>query len=92
MTVLNQRTAPRDRSKIFNRLLYGGFVLMSIYFLVTNQLESTMTNLGIALIFDPFDQKVMWNNRSLYQRIWLLVHVSVVLGLMSFLIFQYFIR
>lgn len=92
MTTVNQQIQPRDRTKIFNRVLYVGFVLMSFYFVATNQLDNAMSNLGIALIFDPFDQKVMWNNRPLYQHVWLLVHVFIVLGLMGFLIFQYFSR
>jgi dipeptide/tripeptide permease len=92
MTASNEKTVstPKNLSGFFNRFLYGGFVVMSIYFLVTNQLDNAMSNLGIALIFDPFDQKVTWSDRPLYQRVWLTVHVVIVLGLMVFWAIQKF--
>ena len=37
-----------------------------------------MTQFGIALVFDPFDQAIKWSDRPLYQRIWLLVHVAIL--------------
>ena len=75
---------------MFNRILYGGFLLMSIYFLATTDISSAMSNLAIGLIFDPFNQKIAWENRSLYQRAWLLIHVSLVLFLLAFIIFNRF--
>jgi hypothetical protein len=67
--------------------MYGLFVALSVYFLLANKdVASTMTNLGLALVFDPFDQKVMWANRPLYQRVWLLVHVGLVISLFIYLI------
>lgn len=75
-----------DRSALFNRILYVGFLLFGIYFLLTKDISSAMSNLGIGLIFDPFDQKVMWQQRPLYQKIWLIVHLSIVLGLVAILI------
>ena len=45
-------------AKIYNpmiyRLFYGMFVVLSIYYLLSNQLGNAVTNMGIALIFDPF--------------------------------------
>jgi hypothetical protein len=75
-----------DKSALFNRILYSGFLFMGIYFLATKDISSAMSNLGIGLIFDPFDQKVSWQQRPLYQKIWLLVHLSVVLVLVTFLV------
>jgi hypothetical protein len=75
-----------DRTAQFNRILYGGFLILGIYFLLTKDISSAMSNLGIGLIFDPFDQKVMWQQRPLYQIIWLIVHLSIVLGLVAILI------
>jgi H+/Cl- antiporter ClcA len=51
-----------------------------------------MSNFGIALIFDPFDQKVMWNNRPAYQQIWLIVHISIVFGLLGIMLFNWLAR
>lgn len=67
------------------RFLYGAFVILGLYYLIFRQdAGSAISNLGIALAFDPFDQRVRWNDRPLYQRVWLIVHlvlVFVVLGI-----------
>ncbi|CAN5312886.1 hypothetical protein BH10BAC4_BH10BAC4_03000 [soil metagenome] len=90
MTTTSETTRPKDRTILFNRIVYGTFVVLAIYFLATNRIAEAMSNVGIALIFDPFDQKVAWNNRPAYQRIWLIVHLSIVLGLIGILAYQYF--
>jgi hypothetical protein len=70
--------------RLFNRLMYGGFVAISLYQLLFHKdVSDAMSNLGIALIFDPFDPKVTWANRPIYQRAWLVVHVIVVFGLLG---------
>jgi hypothetical protein len=43
-----------------------------------------MANLGIALIFDPFNQKQPFVERPLVQKAWLLLHVSVTIGLLAY--------
>lgn len=93
MNAANHTSTPKNASKTFNRAMYGGFVALSIYFLlVSHDYGSAMSNLGIALVFDPFDQRVMWNQRPLHQRVWLGVHVAVVLVLSSFLFVSLFLR
>jgi hypothetical protein len=32
---------------------------------------------GIALAFDPFDQKQSWKNRPTWQKIWLVIHLAI---------------
>lgn len=83
MTTTKENEKPKDLTFKYNRFLYGAFVVLAMVFLATGQLTSAMSNLGIALIFDPFDQKVAWQNRPLYQRAWLLVHLVLVLGLLA---------
>ena len=74
------------RSLLINRFLYGTMVLLGLYFLVIRKdPASAMSNLGIALAFDPFDQNVAWRVRPLYQRGWLVVHVAVVIILLVFI-------
>ncbi len=82
MTTTKENEKPKDLTFKYNRFLYGAFVVLTMVFLATGQLTSAMSNLGISLIFDPFDQKVAWQNRPLYQRAWLLVHLVLVLGLL----------
>ena len=75
----------------YSRVLYGLFVLLALYFLIfNNQLESAFTNLGIALIFDPFNQSVPFQNRPLYQRFWLIAHLIVLFTLIGFYVVQRF--
>jgi hypothetical protein len=72
----------------WSRFGYGAFIVLSAYFLfISKDLSSAVANLGIGLIFDPFDQKVSWAQRPFWQRIWLLVHVGLVLAGFGFLIF-----
>jgi len=73
-----KKNKPRDFSPAFNRVMYGLFIALSIYYIVRGQWMTAASNMGIALIFDPFDQKMKWHERPLYQRVWLIVHVSIV--------------
>ncbi len=84
MTTTNEHTGKNSRSMTINRFLYVAFVLLGIYNLVLRgDPADAMSNLGIALIFDPFDQKVSWGNRPTYQRAWLIVHVILVFVLLG---------
>jgi len=85
------KTQPRDFTSGFNRLGYITFVLLGLYFLLAkHEVGEAMSTLGLGLIFDPFKQEVSWNNRPLYQKVVLLVHVSVVFLLLGILIFRFF--
>lgn len=75
----------------FNRFMYSAFVLLAvgrIIFQGVDGLAEAAPSLGIALIFDPFDQSVAWKDRPAYQRIWLLVHVSISLLMLAWLGYQ----
>ncbi|MCX6140527.1 MAG: hypothetical protein NTX15_06845 [Candidatus Kapabacteria bacterium] len=75
-------------SPLINRIAYGLLVAISLYFaIVKHDLMSAGSNLGIALIFDPFDQTVKWNDRPAWQRAWLIVHVIAVFGLIGYAMF-----
>lgn len=59
-----------------NRILHVGFLLMaSLQFFVFEEPSAAIGSLGISLAFDPFDQQVRWNNRSFWQKAWLIVVV-----------------
>jgi hypothetical protein len=75
-------TTPKDISPAVNRWGYVAFVVVSLYFLfVSNDIFTAASNLGIALIFDPFNPAVKWTERKTWQKGWLLVHVLLTLGL-----------
>jgi hypothetical protein len=42
-------------------------------------------NFSIALVFDPFDQKVAWKDRKTWQKAWLIVHTVIALTAAGFL-------
>ena len=52
MTII--KTGKQDTSLTVNRLLYSGFLLLCLYFLVKGDITDAASNLGLALIFDPF--------------------------------------
>jgi hypothetical protein len=69
----------RDFTPAFSRVMYCLFIVLAIYYFVRGQWMQVASNMGIALIFDPFNHNMKWQERPLYQKIWLLVHVSVVI-------------
>lgn len=78
-----------DKSMLFNRFMYGAFVMLSLYHLfIRHDVADGMSNMGIALIFDPFDQRITWTQRPVYQRAWLLVHAGIVLVLLGYLLLR----
>ena len=77
-----EKTTAKDISPAINRWGYVAFVLLSLYFLfVSKDIVTAASNLGIALIFDPFNPAVKWTNRKGWQKAWLVVHVLLTLGL-----------
>jgi len=72
----------KDSSLIYNRVLYALFVFLMIYrvFIKEDYLDAA-SSLGIALIFDPFNQETPWNQKPIWQKAWLLVHLSLTAAL-----------
>jgi hypothetical protein len=76
----NVSSKTRDWTKSVNKILYTGFLLIAVFYLLfSKNIPEAVSSLGIALIFDPFNPNQPWSQRPLYQRIWLFVHVSIVL-------------
>jgi hypothetical protein len=83
ITTTAAKPTPKVISPKVNRILYAGFMifgLVAIFFY--KDLTMAMSQFGIALIFDPFDPKVPFQERKLYQRIWLFAHAFMVIGLL----------
>ncbi len=59
-------------------MAYGLFLVLVIYSTIAGHYDDAVINLGIALIFDPFDTTVRWNDRPIYQRVWLLAHLLIL--------------
>jgi hypothetical protein len=43
--------------------------------------------MGIALIFDPFNPSVKWQQRPVYQKGWLLIHLALTFAGLFYTIF-----
>lgn len=66
----------------FNRILYIGFVLLSAYFAIFRQdFGQAAIQAGIALAFDPFNPEQKWNDRPIWQRAWLIIHLGCTAAL-----------
>lgn len=63
----------------FEKIAYTVFVIAGIYFLIRKDYSNAIVFWGLAPIFEPFDAKVPFAKRPLYQRVWLFVHVSITL-------------
>ena len=85
-----EQTIPKtDKKSIdlkgFNKWLYGLFIVSGLYmFIFSDDFMGGVSNLGIALIFDPFNQSIKWKERQLYQKAVLVVHVMLVIGLLIY--------
>jgi MFS family permease len=81
--ILNKRVSsdktPRDITNHYNKWLYGTFLLLGLYQLFFVAYADGMGSLAIALAFDPFNSKQAWSERPIWQRIWLLIHLAIVL-------------
>ena len=68
----------------FNRYLYGGFVVLAVVMLTTGDWMTGVSNIGIALLFDPFDTKHAFKERPKWQQVWLVVHVCVLFAALGY--------
>ncbi len=87
---IQENSSPKDKTILFSRGMYIAFIAFGLYFLMFGEIGSAMSNFGIALIFDPFNPKISWINRPLYQRVWLFLHVAIVLIMIAYLLLIYF--
>ncbi len=72
----------RNISPLFNRIAYVAFVLLCMYYLLFSPDKMQgVSMLGIALVFDPFDQQMPFNKRPIWQRALLLIHLAILITL-----------
>ena len=75
----------KDVTQGFYRIAYVLFILLAIYqVIVRKDFIDAATNLGIALIFDPFNIKVSWSDRPQWQRAWLIIHLAIAAALLGY--------
>lgn len=76
---IESKTVTSGKSLRINRVGYALFILLALYFLIVSRdVISAASNLGIGLVFDPFDDQITWNKRAKWQRAVHLVHLVAV--------------
>lgn len=64
-----------------NKPAYVLFILTGIGFLIAKNISQAAIFFGLALVFDPFDIKMVFNKRPFWQQAWLIVHLSITFAL-----------
>jgi len=72
--------ANNNQSTVILKLGYGLFLLLALYLFMIKDYNWAVMNFALALTCDPFDTSVSWRQRPLYQRVWLMVHLTIALG------------
>ncbi len=69
----------------FNKFLYIGFILLGTYqALYSKDYIQAASSLGIGMAFDPFNTDQKWNDRPMWQKVVLIVHLAIVAALFGF--------
>lgn len=80
-----EKKKSKDLTAPFNRTLYCLFWFLCLYqVFVQKEYIGGASSLGIALIFDPFNQCTPWNERPKWQRAWLLIHLALAGAVLGF--------
>jgi hypothetical protein len=77
-----------NQTRQVNHYTYLLYLILVAYLFFIGDIEWAITNLGIALVFDPFDPQVKWQDRPFYQKAWLIVHLSLTLAGFLYLILR----
>ena len=74
-------TENKEKSLNLNKPAYILFLLTGLMFLYFKDISQAVIFLGLAIVFDPFDISVSFNQRPFYQKAWLIVHLGTVAAL-----------
>lgn len=72
----------------YTKYIYLALVVLGAFYLVEKNIGQALVTLGIALAFDPFNPAQSWNERPSWQKLFLIVHLALVLGLVFIEIFN----
>jgi hypothetical protein len=85
-TETNVKT-PKTIPGPLNKMVYAAFTLLGLFFFVAKgSVSDGLMYIGLALVFDPFDQTVTWKLRPFYQKAWLMAHLLLALTLFALMI------
>lgn len=72
----------------FNRVIYLFFVVVGVVSLVMQEYLTTVSLLGIAILFDPFDADQSWREKPFWQKAVFSVQGLMVVGIFIPLMFN----
>lgn len=75
METVNSNIKPQF--KYLNKIFYSLFVITGTWFLFERDFGEAVIFGGLALIFDPFNPRISFGKRHVYQRIWLIIHLII---------------
>ena len=62
-----------------NKILYVAFLILGIYQAFFNKdFAQAAASFGIGLVFDPFNPNQKWNERPIWQKAVLIIHLALV--------------
>ncbi len=79
-------TENKEKSLNLNKPAYVLFLLTGLMFLYFKDISQAVIFLGLAIVFDPFDINVPFNQRPFYQKAWLIGHLGIVAALFGFMV------
>jgi hypothetical protein len=62
------------------------FVLFGGYFFWRNDIPTGLSQLGIALVFDPYNSSTSWKQRPLWVKVWMIAHLFTICLLLILLL------
>jgi hypothetical protein len=71
----------------FSKYLYIGFLLLGLYQAIfSKDYVQAAASLAIGLAFDPFNPEQKWNDRPIWQKAILIIHLALIAALCGFAI------
>jgi len=62
------------------------FTIAGLGFLIAKDLSQAVIFLALSFVFDPFNIEMAFQKKPLYQRVWLIIQILLVLILFLFLL------
>lgn len=69
-----------------NKYIYALFLIATVVFVCLGDKGTAIIFGGIGLVFDPFDPKIPFGKRPVWQRVWLIIHLLAVLFILVWML------
>lgn len=86
LKVLTEPMAVSGAESRIYAMAYWLCLLLGLWQTFSQGISESISTIGIALIFDPFNASRAWGEKRLWQRMWLIAHLSLTFILLGFLL------